>query len=117
EGNPAHTVSRLELGLLEYTAFNHPDLAERYLTQGVEGAKAPPLILSRAYFGLAEIALKRNDQKHALLYAQKAFSLNSSNAAAKNLVVRLGGVDKLRGTKVKGQQLLLEGDQFFREGD
>lgn len=117
EANPHHAVSRIELGLLEYTAFNHLDLAERYLKQGLDGGNAPRTILSRGYFGLAEIALKKSDQGRALKYAQKAYSLNSSNTPAKNLIVRLGGADKLKGTKVKGQQLLLEGDQFFRESD
>lgn len=115
--NPNHVVARIELGLLEYKSFNHYDLGEQYLNQGLDTGNAPRTVLSRGNFGLAEIALKRGDQKRALRYAQKAFSLNSSNTAAKNLIVQLGGVDKLKQTKVKGQQLLFEGDQFQREGD
>lgn len=115
--NPNHSVSRIELGLIEYKVFNKFDIGERLLNQGLDGEDAPKAILSRGYFGLAEINLKRNDQGRALKYAQKAFSLNSSNTSAKNLIVQLGGVEKLKRTKVKGQQLLFEGDQFFREGD
>ncbi|MGZ3722074.1 MAG: tetratricopeptide repeat protein [Bdellovibrionales bacterium] len=117
QANPAHTVSRIELGLLEYKNFNHYDQAERYLNQGLGTEGAPRSTLSRGYFGLAEIALKRGDQSKALRYAQKSFSLNSSYTAAKNLIVQLGGVDKFKKTKVKGQQLLFDGDQFSREGD
>jgi len=117
QGNPSHSVARIELGILEYTAFNHLDVAERNLTQGLDRGGAPRMVLSRGYFGLAEIALKKGDQRLALRYAQKAFSMNSSNAAAKNLIVRLGGVDKLKGLPPSSQQLLLEGDQFFRESD
>ncbi len=117
QANPGHTVSRIELGLLEYKYFNHYPQAEQYLNQGLKSESAPRAVLSRGYFGLAEISLKRGEQSRALKYAQKSFSLNSSYAAAKNLIVQLGGVDKLKGTKVKGQQLLFEGDQFFREGD
>lgn len=117
KANPNHTPARIELGLLEYKNFAHADLGEKYLLQALEYEDAPRALLSRGQFGLAEIALGRGDQKRALSYAQKAFSLNSSNASAKNLIVQLGGVEKLRSTKVKGQQLLFEGDQFFREGD
>jgi tetratricopeptide (TPR) repeat protein len=115
--NPEHAVARIELGILEYKYFSHPGPAESLLQQGLEGGAAPSQILSRGYFGLAEIALQKGDSDRALKFAQQAFSLNSSNAAAKNLIVQLGGVEKLKGTKVKGQQLLFEGDQFFREGD
>jgi tetratricopeptide (TPR) repeat protein len=117
QANPNHTVARIELGLLEYKNFDHYDQAERYLKQGLDKEDAPRPVLSRGYFGLAEIALKHSDQAKALKYAQKSFSLNSSNAAAKNLIVQIGGIEKLKRTKVKGQQLLFEGDQFFREGD
>ncbi len=117
QANPNHTVARIELGLLEYKNFDHYDQAERLLKQGLDRQDAPKATLSRGYFGLAEIALKRSDQSKALKYAQQAFSLNSSNAAAKNLIVQIGGIEKLKRTKVKGQQLLFEGDQFFREGD
>jgi tetratricopeptide (TPR) repeat protein len=117
QGNPAHTVARIELGILEYKYFNHLDLGERFLNQALESQGAPRTTLSRGYLGLAEIALKRGDQRKALRNAQTAFSLNSSNTVAKNMIVQLGGVDLFRKTPVKGQQLLLEGDQFFREGD
>ena len=115
--NPDHAVARIELALLEYKYFNHHSQAEQLLHQGLDSGGAPRGLQSRGYFGLAEISLGRGDQAKALKFAQQAFSLNSSNAPAKNLIVQLGGVEKLKGTKVKGQQLLFEGDQFFREGD
>jgi len=114
---PSHRVARIELGLLEYKQFNQVARAEQSLRQGLDGDQAPKPILSRGYVGLAELALRRNDQREALALAQKAFSLNSSNTSAKNLIVQLGGVEKLKSTKIKGQQLIFEGDQFFREGD
>ncbi len=117
KANPYHAVARIELALLEYKYFSHAPQAEQLLHQGLDSGGAPRSVQSRGYFGLAEIALARGDQNKALKYAQVAFSLNSSNTSAKNLIVQLGGVEKLKGTKVKGQQLLFEGDQFFREGD
>ncbi|HMN67380.1 MAG TPA: tetratricopeptide repeat protein [Bdellovibrionales bacterium] len=117
KANPAHSIARIELGLIEYKHFNHMDIGEQYLKQGTGRDDAPKAVLSRGYMGLAEISLRRGDQNRALSYAQKSFSLNSSNVAAKNMIVQIGGVEKLKSTKVKGQQLLFEGDQFFREGD
>lgn len=114
--NPHHAVAKIELGLLEYKNFNHIERGEQLLSEGL-GGSAPKDVMSRGYFGLAEIALKSGNNGRALEYAQKAYSFNSSNSGAKNLIVRLGGVEKLRHTKIKGQQLVYEGDQFFREGD
>lgn len=117
KNNPAHTVARIELGLLEYKLFNHIENGEQYLRQALESDDAPKDTLSRGYFGLAEISLHNGNQKRALEFAKKAYSLNASNGSAKNLIVSLGGVQELQNTKVKGQQLIFQGDQFFREGD
>ena len=117
KANPAHTVARIELGLLEYKLFNHLENGEQYLRQALESDDAPKETLSRGYFGLAEISLHNGNQKRALEYAKKAYALNATNGSAKNLIVSLGGVKELQNTKVKGQQLIFQGDQFFREGD
>ncbi len=115
--NPGHTVARIELGILEYKYFNRNEQGQAYLKQALENDDAPKTILSRGYLGLAEIALKRQDQNLALKYAQRSYSLNSSNSEAKNLVVNLGGIEVLKKTKTKCSQLTFEGDQFFRETD
>lgn len=116
--NPGHKVARIELGLLEYKYFNHYQLGEQYLNAGLNGDNsAPRPIMSRGYFGLAEINLKKGDNSKALKFAQKSFSLNSSYIPAKNLIVQLGGVGVLKKTKVKGQELVFQGDQYQREGD
>lgn len=115
--NPQHTIARIELGLLEYKQFAHFDQGEQLLKQALDSDDAPRPTLSRGFFGLAEIALKKGNQTQALKYAQKAYSLNSSNTAAKNLIVSIGGIKVLDKTKVQGQQLLFDGDQYFREGD
>jgi tetratricopeptide (TPR) repeat protein len=119
KANPGHLVARLELGLIEYKQFRQMDHAQELLIAGLkdEHEKVPRELASRAYVGLAEIALDRKDSAKALKYAQMAYSMSSSNIVAKNMIVQLGGVDKLRKTKVKGQHLMYEGDQFVREGD
>lgn len=113
--NPAHTVSRIELGILEYKYFNRNEQGERYLKQALESVDAPRPVLSRGYLGLAEIHLKRADNSKALSYAQRAYSLSASNTQAKNLIVQLGGIGKV--PKGRGWLEIFEGDQAFREGD
>ena len=119
KANPDHAVSRLELGLLEYREFHQTAKAEELLNAGLAktGERSPQSLISRAYLGLAEIALAKQDRGKALTLAQKAYSMSSSNVAAKNLIVQLGGVEKLKATKMQGQHLIYEGDQFVREGD
>lgn len=113
--NPAHTVARIELGILEYKYFNRNEQGERYLNQALENTDAPRIVLSRGYLGLAEIALKRQDNSKALNFAQRAYSLSASNNQAKNLIVQLGGLGKV--PKGRGWLEVFEGDQAFREGD
>jgi tetratricopeptide (TPR) repeat protein len=115
--NPGHSVARIQLGILEYKYFSRLDQGEIQLKQGLEGEQAPRVVLSKGYLGLAEIALSRGRQSAALEYAKKAFALNGSNTQAKNLIGQIGGVSVVKNIKVKGQQLLHEGDQYFREGD
>lgn len=113
--NPGHTVARIELGILEYKYFNRNEQGERYLKQALESVDAPRSVLSRGYLGLAEIALKRQDNGRALSHAQRAYSLSASNIQAKNLIVQLGGLSKV--PKGRGWLEVFEGDQAFREGD
>lgn len=119
KANPEHATARLELGLLEYKDFHQNAKAEELLNAGLakNSERVPHNLMSRAYFGLAEITLARQDRSRALALAQQAYSLSSSNVAAKNLIVQLGGVEKLKTTKMQSQHLVYEGDQFVREGD
>ncbi len=59
QANPAHTVARIELGILEYKQFNHFDIAERLLKQALEGDDAPRATLSRGYQGLRRFRSRR----------------------------------------------------------
>lgn len=116
--NPEHKVSILQLGLLEIRFFLHPKQGEELLLKGV-GIKQliSKSLLSKTYFTLAELKLKEGSTSKAMDYAKLAYQLNPSNAAAKNLLVQLGGVGRLKETKIKVQQLIFEGDQLAREGD
>lgn len=116
--SPNHVRSKLELGLIEYKHLNRVDSGKRLLESALNSSsRLSRAEKSRGYLGLAEIALSQGNQREALSYAQESYSFNSRNAIAQNIVVQLGGVSKLKEMKVAGQQLMFEGDQFFREGD
>ncbi|HAG91487.1 MAG TPA: hypothetical protein DCL41_06430 [Bdellovibrionales bacterium] len=113
-----HAKSKLELGVLEYKYLNRAESGKRFLESALNGSeRLSNAQQSKGYLGLAEIEFGLGNNSKALSYAQKAYSLNSRNAIAENLVLQLGGADQLKKTKVAGQQLIYEGDQFFREGD
>jgi len=114
--NPAHTIARIELGILEYKYFHRHDQGQAYLKQALENTDAPKSTLARGFLGLAEIARARRDPAKALSYAKKAYQLNSSNLEAKNLILALGGEKDLP-VQTNCAQLTFEGDQFFREND
>lgn len=119
KANPQHTLSKVELGLIEARIFRHYKKAEELLESALSpGAdRVPKSVESRGFFGLAEIALQNNDTGRALKYAKQAYASNSGNIEAKNLVVQLGGVQNLRKVKISSKQREFEGDQFVREND
>ena len=112
--NPAHKEAKIKLHLIEYKHFNKIDKAEAALKMALAyQEKVSNQTLSDAYFGLAEISLKKGDSIEALHYARQAYSYNPANKASRNLVIQLGGVKKLRQTRVRSGQLIYEGDQMM----
>ncbi len=115
---PDHAVALIELGLAELRHFNQMDRAEQYLRQGLrEPEVVARFVASKGYLGLAEIALKKGASADALSYAERAYQFNSSDVTAKNMIIQLGGADRLKKTRIQSQQYMFEGDQFVREGD
>ncbi|MCB0411536.1 MAG: tetratricopeptide repeat protein, partial [Bdellovibrionales bacterium] len=116
--NGDHSVAKVLLGIIEERKFRHFDKAKTLLLDGLESEnKVPRKLASQGYFSLAEMELQNNNTSKALNYARKAYLANSVNLAAKNLILKLGGKDELKSTPLKSIQLILEGDQFVREGD
>ncbi len=113
--NSRHKTAKIKQGLIEYRYFNKLEQAENNL----KIALAYPEIvsnqtLSDAYFCLAEISLKKNNSSEALKYARQAYSYNPANKASRNLVIQIGGVKKLKATRVKSNQLVYKGDQLVK---
>ncbi|MYE07761.1 MAG: tetratricopeptide repeat protein [Oligoflexia bacterium] len=112
--NPAHKSAKIKLHLIEYKHFNKMDTAAPALKMALAyPERVSNQTLSDAYFGLAEISVKKGDSMEALDYARQAYSYNPANKASRNLVVQLGGVKKLKQTRVRSSQLIYEGDQLM----
>ena len=109
-----HKAAKIKLSLIEYKHFNKIEKAENALKMALAYQEmVSNQTLSDAYFGLAEISLKKDHTMEALNYARQAYSYNPANKASRNLVVQIGGVKKLRETRVRSSQLVYEGDQLM----
>ncbi len=116
--NPNHREGKFLLGVVEYRGFKNTDAAFTLLSSANNSkGKVPQLIESQGLFALAEIYAYRNEKGKALPIAQKAYVLNSSNSELRQLVVRLGGSDKVTNNKDQNNELLFMGDQYVRQGD
>jgi tetratricopeptide (TPR) repeat protein len=116
--NSNHSSAKIYLGHLEYFKLKNYQKGKDLLLQGVGSSdKAQNSILSMGFLSLAEIAINEKNNSEAVSYAQKAYSLNAGSERAKQIIVALGGSDKLRSTVILDEQLIFEGDQLQREGD
>lgn len=116
--NPKHRESKILLGLIEHHGFRKSDTAYTYLSSALDDkGRISPLTESKGYAALAEIFILRGEKKKALESAQKGFSLNPNNREIRQLVIRLGGSDKIKGDKGRNNELLYLGDQYVRQGD
>lgn len=116
--NPKHREAKFLAGIIEYQGFKNNELAYNLLLTASEvKSKIPRLTESRGLHILAEILVSRGEKKKALDIAQKAYLLNSNNSELKQLVVRLGGSDKIKNEKGQYNEMTFLGDQYVRQGD
>jgi tetratricopeptide (TPR) repeat protein len=116
--NPNHREARILLGILEYRGFRKADAAYDLLSSALAlKSRVPQLEEAEGYLVFAEILVTRNEKKKALEMAEKGFALNPNNSELRQLVVRLGGSDKVTSEKGQNNELLFLGDQYVRQGD
>ncbi|MFS4458992.1 tetratricopeptide repeat protein [Bdellovibrio sp. HCB2-146] len=116
--NPKHKEAKILLGVIEFRGFRNAESAYANLNAALETrGRIPPLVEAEGYHILAEILVLRNEKGKALSAAQKGFALNPNNNDLRQLVVRLGGSDKIKGEKGANNELLYLGDQYVRQGD
>lgn len=106
------------LGLIDAKGFNKKDVALRSLDAALnQPGRLHPKLESDAWLTLAELWLEKNAKPKALQAAQRAYNLMPQNKAARDMVVLLGGDEELKDKRKKNQEMVLLGDQYFRQGD
>lgn len=116
--NPKHREAKILLGIIEYRGFKKADIAYSYLSTAMDSkGRIGQLVEAEGYSVLSEIYLQRGEKEKALSAAQKGFALNPNSSEIRQLVVRLGGSDKIRTDKGKNNEILYLGDQYARQGD
>ena len=116
--NPSHAVGQIELGILEYDAYQHINKSSDHIKSGLSTKQfIPKMIESEAYATLAKINLVKGDRKRALKNSQKAFSLDSSNQEARQLVVSLGGLKALNAVAIDNVNMVYIGEQYMKMGN
>ena len=118
---PQHSKNKeryVLLGLIEAKGFNRKDVALRALDAALnQPGRLNSKLESNAWLALSELWLEKNAKTKALQAAQKAYNLMPQNKAARDMVVRLGGDEELKDKRKKNQEMVLLGDQYFRQGD
>ncbi|MGE5084746.1 MAG: tetratricopeptide repeat protein [Bacillota bacterium] len=116
--NPKHREAKILMGIVEYRGFKNSDSAFTLLSAAMDArTRVSPLIEADGYHVLAEIYVFRNEKRKALEMAQRGFTLNPNSSDLRQLVVRLGGSDKMSGGKNQNNEMLFLGDQYVRQGD
>lgn len=117
--NPNHKMSRIGMAFVQYYGFRQTENAHSSLTTALNAkGKIPRTVEAEAYLVLAEVQVDMGDKSGALSSAETAFQLNPNNENARQLVLRLGGSDRIKKDE-QGQnnELIYLGDQYVRQGD
>jgi tetratricopeptide (TPR) repeat protein len=117
EKNPNHREAKIRAGVLEYKAFKKEESAFKLLRSALNSsARVQRELEAEGNFYLAEIYLSKSEKASALSAAQRAYRLSPNNSQYKQLVVRLGGSDKIKEQSTNSEMMFV-GDQYARTGD
>lgn len=118
ERYPDHKMAQIGAAFAEYTGFRQYDAAAKRLGNALHSrGRVPRNLESEAWQVYGDLLVERGQKSDALAAAEKAYALNPSNDLARQLVVRLGGSDKLSKDKGQNNELIFLGDQYVRQGD
>ena len=116
--NPRHKEAQVLQGIAEFRGARNSEAAFTLLNNAFQKeSPIPSTIEVEGLQILSELYLSRGDKSKALSSAQKAYYINPNNPELKQLVLRLGGSDKLAGSGKANTELLYLGDQYVRQGD
>jgi tetratricopeptide (TPR) repeat protein len=115
KSNPQHAVARIELGILEFNPFQNIQKAKDYISGGLASQQfIPKMIESEAFLTLAKISILQGDNQQGLRYAQKAFSIDSSNDETRELIVTMGGIKALNSIAIDNVNMVYLGEQYMK---
>ena len=118
---PQHAKNKeryILLGLVDAKGFGRKERARNTLDAALsQPGRLDIKLESDAWLVLANLWLEKNSKSKALEAAQKSYNLMPQNKAAHDLVVRLGGNEELEDKDTRNQEMVLLGDQYFRQGD
>ncbi|MFZ3230040.1 MAG: tetratricopeptide repeat protein [Pseudobdellovibrio sp.] len=103
------------LALVEIKGFKNIDKANQYFSTGYQLKQILPKNFHvEALLSYAQLLIDKNNRSKALEVAQKGYQINPSHRALKEMVLTLGGSDKVENSQ---SEIILLGDQFSRSGD
>ncbi len=115
QSNPQHAVARIELGILEFDPFQNITKAKDYIGGGLASQQyVPKMIESEAYLTLAKISILQGNNQQGLKYAQRAFSIDSSNEESRQLIVSMGGIKALNSISIDNVNMVYLGEQYMK---
>lgn len=113
--NKEYKAALMGLGLTELKGFSNQDKSYQFFSAGYSLKQTLPKdFIIEALFNYANLLINNNQRSKALDVAQEAYKINPSHRGIKELVLSLGGNDKIENAQT---ELVLLGDQFARTGD
>ncbi|MES3037807.1 MAG: tetratricopeptide repeat protein [Bdellovibrionota bacterium] len=118
EKNKGHYEAILSLGILQYRDFKQLTAGQNLIQAALKMSnRAPRALTAEAYGIMAEMHSEKGDISQAKSFAEKALQLNPSSKELKQLVLRLGGSDKVSSQLNQNEDLIIRADQYARSGD
>ncbi|AGH94307.1 tetratricopeptide repeat protein [Pseudobdellovibrio exovorus] len=115
EFNKESKAALFGLGLVENKGLRNPEKAYTFYTNGFRLKQVLPKdFATEALQNYAQLLMEKNENKKALEAAQEGYRLSPSHRGLKEMVVSLGGDEKVENAQ---SEIMLIGDQFFRNGD
>lgn len=116
--NASHKPARIGLAFSEYAGFRQYDNAVQLLGAALNSSdRIERSLEGEGWQVYAELLIDRGQKKDALKAAEQAFKINPNNEQARQMILRLGGSDKIKSDANQNNELMLLGDQYFRQGD
>ncbi len=105
----------LGMALVEEKGFKNREKAFEYFSIGYQSKQILPKdFYIEALLNFAKILIDKKENKRALAVAEVGYQLNPSHRGLKEIVLLLGGDDRVENAQA---EIVLLGDQFARAGD